>query len=173
MITQKKSVLIMIWSPQYSTLKKKSHSTYSYMSKAEITMIRNTKGFLSKKSTNRSGHSNLEKILLGEHNKNLIKSQMITEIHKTKTSLIIFHNSRTRNYQKEEIGQLLLWDILPQVIGQENSAILIWTHLSHSADDRFTNARYTGGFRWTSSSENPWITDYWKGEHAVFLVLFT
>ena len=88
-------------------------------------MIRNTKWFLSKKSTNRSGHSNLEKISLGEHDKDLIKSQMITEIHKIKSPFIIFHNSRTRRYQKEETDQLLLWDILPQVTGQEKSAIPI------------------------------------------------
>lgn len=89
-----------------NTPPEKTQHTQTYISKAEVTTVRNTKQFLSKKSTSRSGHSNLEKISRGEHDKDLIKSQMITEMHKMKSPSIIFHNSRTRRYQKTD--QLLL-----------------------------------------------------------------
>lgn len=161
----------MIWSPQDSILKNPQH-TLTYISKAEITVIRKAKWFLFKKITNRSGHFNLEKISPGEQDKDLIKSQIIMEMHKMKAPFIIFHYTRMRRYQKEEKGQLLLWDILPQVTGQEKAAIPISTDPSNTTGDSFTNAHYIGWFRWTSSSEkslNHWLL---KRGNAVFLVLF-
>lgn len=48
-----------------------------------------------------------------------------------------------RRYQKEETGQFLLRDIVPQIIGQEKGIIPISTDLSNTTDDSFTNAYYT------------------------------
>lgn len=66
------------------------------------------------------------------------------EMHKMKAPLIIFYYTRMRRYQKEETGQLLLWDILPQVTGQEKAAIPTATDLSNTTGDSFTNAHYIG-----------------------------
>lgn len=107
-------------------------------------MIRNTKWFLFKKITYRSGHFNLEKISPGEQDKDLTKSQIIMEMHKMKAPFIIFHHTRMRRYQKEETGQLALWHILPKVIDEEEGAVPISTNLSNTTDDSFTNAHYIG-----------------------------
>lgn len=66
------------------------------------------------------------------------------EMHKVKAPFIIFHHTRIRKYQKEETGQLPLWDLLSQVIGQEKGVIPISTDLNSTTGDNFTNAHYIG-----------------------------